>query len=59
MLSQATAGIVEDNQLLDVRLRDLGEHFLKDIPLPQRLFQIDADVSGSDFPALAKIGWAP
>ena len=57
VLSQATAGIVEDNQLLDVRLRDLGEHFLKDIPLPQRLFQIDADGLQSDFPALGtKIG---
>lgn len=57
VLSQATAGIIEDNQLLNVRLRDLGEHFLKDIPLPQRLFQVDADGLGSDFPALGtKIG---
>jgi class 3 adenylate cyclase len=57
VLSQATAGIVEDNQLLDVRLRDLGEHFLKDIPLPQRLFQVDADGLRSEFPVLGtKIG---
>lgn len=57
VLSQATAGIVEDNQFLDVRLRDLGEHFLKDIPLPQRLFQLDSDGLQSDFPALGtKIG---
>ena len=26
VLSQATAGIVEDHELLDVRLRDLGDH---------------------------------
>jgi class 3 adenylate cyclase len=50
--SQATAGIVEDGELLDVRLRDLGEHYLKDIPRPQRLFQIDADGLQSEFPAL-------
>ena len=28
VVSQATAGIVEDDELLDVRLRDLGEHYL-------------------------------
>jgi class 3 adenylate cyclase len=52
VLSHATAGIVEDNELLDVRLRDLGDHFLKDIPLPQRLFQIEADGLLSEFPPL-------
>ena len=52
VLSHATAGIVEDDELLDVRLRDLGEHYLKDIPRPQRLFQIDADGLPSEFPAL-------
>ena len=57
VLSQATEGIVEDNQLLDVRLRDLGEHFLKGIPLPQRLFQLDSDGPQSRLPALGtKIG---
>lgn len=34
VVSQATAGVVEDDELLDVRLRDLGEHYLKDIPGP-------------------------
>ena len=52
VVSQATAGVVEDDELLDVRLRDLGEHYLKDIPRPQRLFQIDADGLPSEFPAL-------
>ena len=54
VLSQATAGIVEDDELLDVRLRDLGDHLLKDIPLPQRLFQLDSDGLQSDFPPLAR-----
>ena len=52
VLSQATAGIVEDDELLDVRLRDLGDHLLKDIPLPQRLFQIEVDGLPSEFPPL-------
>ena len=52
VLSQATAGIVEDDELLDVRLRDIGDHYLKDISRPQRLFQIDADGLPSEFPPL-------
>jgi class 3 adenylate cyclase len=57
VLSQATAGIVEDDEVLDVWLRDLGEHYLKDIPLPQRLFQVHADGLPSEFPLLGtKIG---
>ena len=52
VLSQATAGIVEDDDLLDVRLRDLGDHLLKDISLPQRLFQIEADGLPPEFPPL-------
>ncbi len=52
LLSQATAGVVEDDERLDVRLRDLGDHLLKDMPRPQRLFQIEADGLPSDFPPL-------
>jgi class 3 adenylate cyclase len=52
VLSHATAGIVADDELLDVRLHDLGDHSLKDIARPQRLFQIDADGLPSDFPPL-------
>jgi class 3 adenylate cyclase len=50
--SHATAGIVEDHELTDVRLRDLGDHFLKDMSSPQRLFQIEADGLPSEFPPL-------
>jgi class 3 adenylate cyclase len=52
VLSHATAGIVEDDELLGVRLTDLGDHYLKDISRPQRLFQIGADGLPSEFPAL-------
>jgi class 3 adenylate cyclase len=52
VLSQATAGVVEDHDIEDVRLRDLGEHYLKDIPRAQRLFQVEADGLPSEFPQL-------
>ena len=52
VLSHATAGVIEDNAPAEVALRDLGEHYLKDIPRPQRLFQIDADGLSSEFPPL-------
>ena len=50
VVSHATAGVVEDHE--EVELRDLGDHYLKDISRPQRLFQIDAEGLSSDFPPL-------
>jgi class 3 adenylate cyclase len=52
LLSNATAGIVEDLQLDGAELRDLGEHRLKDIELPQRLFQLNVSGLPSAFPPL-------
>ena len=52
LMSDATAGIVEDLGLDGVRLRDLGEHRLKDLVRPQRLFQLDVEGLASDFPPL-------
>jgi class 3 adenylate cyclase len=52
VLSEATAGIVEDDERLDARLRDLGDHLLKDIPRPQRLYQLEAEGLLSEFPPL-------
>ena len=53
VVSQATAAIVEDQNIADLRLRDLGEHRLKDISQPQRLFQVEAEGLLSEFPPLA------
>jgi class 3 adenylate cyclase len=52
VLSPATAGIVEDDAPPEIRIRDLGEYYLKDIARPQRLFQVEADGLPSDFPPL-------
>jgi class 3 adenylate cyclase len=40
LVSNATAGIVEDLESVDFELRDLGEFRLKDIARPQRLFEL-------------------
>jgi class 3 adenylate cyclase len=52
VVSHATAGIVEDGELPGIWLRDLGDHYLKDIVQPQRLYQVDADGLPSEFPPL-------
>jgi class 3 adenylate cyclase len=53
VLSHASAGIVEDQNLAGLSLRDVGEHGLKDIPQPQRLFQVEAEGLQREFPPLA------
>jgi class 3 adenylate cyclase len=55
LLSNATAGIVEDLGADDVLLRDLGEHRLKDLERPQRLFQLTAHDLPVDFPPLKSL----
>ena len=52
LLSNATAGIVEDLPIDGVELHDLGEHRLKDIERPQRLFQLNISGLPSSFPPL-------
>lgn len=52
LLSNATAGIVEDLGIEGVQLEDLGEHPLKDLETPQRLFQLVVEGLATDFPPL-------
>jgi class 3 adenylate cyclase len=40
LVSNATAGIIEDAELPGIELVDLGEHRLKGLPREQRLFQL-------------------
>jgi class 3 adenylate cyclase len=49
LVSNATAGIVEDAELNDVELLDLGEHRLKGLPRAQRLFQLSVLTLPSTF----------
>jgi class 3 adenylate cyclase len=43
LVSGTTRDLVEDELPRDQRLRDLGEHALKDLPRPERLFRLHAD----------------
>jgi predicted ATPase/class 3 adenylate cyclase len=52
VLSDSTAGLVREGLTEGTRLRDLGDHHLKDFPRRLRLYQLDAPDLRSDFPPL-------
>jgi YVTN family beta-propeller protein len=52
LLSNTTRELVEDDLPDDVRVRDLGEHELKDLNRPERIFQLEIDGLPALFPAL-------
>jgi DNA-binding SARP family transcriptional activator/class 3 adenylate cyclase len=52
LLSQTAASLLRDSDLPDVRLRDLGEHPLKDFEGRERLFQLEVGGLRSEFPPL-------
>ena len=43
LVSNATAGIIEDSELQEVELVDLGTHHLSGLPRAQRLFQVTVE----------------
>jgi class 3 adenylate cyclase len=52
LLSSVTRGLVEDDLPEHTSLRDLGEHLLKDLERPERLFQLAIEGLPQQFPAL-------
>ena len=50
LLSNAARELVEDDLPSGVTVRDLGEHLLKDIDRPERLFQLDIRDLEQEFP---------
>ena len=52
LVTSATRELVEDDLGAGMSLRDLGEHQLKDLDRPERLFQVVADGLASEFPPL-------
>ncbi|WP_020145934.1 tetratricopeptide repeat protein [Terracoccus sp. 273MFTsu3.1] len=58
VLSSVAAELARDSLPDGVGLRDLGLHRLKDIPEPERLFQLTVDGLQVDFPALRTLGAA-
>ncbi len=59
LLSQMTRGLVEEDLPGGVSLRDLGEHRLKDLARPQRLFQIVIPNLPTDFAPLKSLDVLP
>ncbi|MGQ0548180.1 MAG: ATP-binding protein [Armatimonadota bacterium] len=52
LLSQTTRDLLEDDPLDTIRLRDLGQHRLKDLQHPEHLFQVVVAGLPEDFPRL-------
>jgi predicted ATPase/class 3 adenylate cyclase len=50
LVSAATRQLLGDEPLPDVRLQDLGEHLLKDLPAPERIFTLQAPELQTEFP---------
>src|SRR5215204_1280911 len=59
LLSDASRGLVADELPQGVALRDLADHRLKDLPRPERIWQIEVDGLPSDFPALLSLDARP
>ena len=50
LVSLAASSVLEDAELQGARLRDLGEHWLKDLDRPERIYQLDVAGLKSVFP---------
>jgi len=59
LLSQTTCNLVEQDLPEDLSLRDLGEHRLKDLGRPRRLFQLVIPDLPADFPPLKTLDTYP
>ena len=55
LLSRSTAGLVDEDEIPGVDLRDLGEHLLKDLERPERIYQVVADGLAEEFPPLKTV----
>lgn len=59
LISGASENLLRGQLPADASLRDMGEHKLKDIPQPVRIFQLVAPELQSDFPALRALDVFP
>ena len=55
LLSDATRGLVAQDLPGAVGLRDLADHRLKDLPAPERIWQLEVDGLPADFPVLKSL----
>jgi peptide/nickel transport system substrate-binding protein len=59
LVSQATRELLRDDSVPDVSLRDLGEHQLKDLDEPERIYQVVAPGLVDEFPPLKATASTP
>ncbi|MEO7803157.1 MAG: adenylate/guanylate cyclase domain-containing protein [Actinomycetota bacterium] len=59
LISDSTRALVHHDLTGSLTLKDLGEHHLKDLAKPERLFQLVADDLPAEFPAIKSIGGRP
>jgi len=52
LASQSTASVLADDDLDGISLRDLGEHNLKDLARPERIYELQVDDLQQDFAPL-------
>jgi predicted ATPase/class 3 adenylate cyclase len=55
VLSDATASLIAKELSPGAQLRDLGEHRLKDLPRPERLYQLEVQGLPAEFPKLKSL----
>ncbi len=56
VVSESTAALASGSLASGTRLRDLGRHRLKDLPVPERLYQVVIDGLADDFPVVRSVG---
>ena len=59
IVSHATEELVRDQLPAEVALEDLGEHHLRDLARPERVFQVHAPGLAEDFPPLRSLDAFP
>ncbi|MDP8924852.1 MAG: adenylate/guanylate cyclase domain-containing protein, partial [Chloroflexota bacterium] len=59
LLSQSTCELIQDALPAGTGLRDLGQHHLKGLARPERIFQVVADGLPADFPPLRSLESRP
>jgi class 3 adenylate cyclase len=55
LLSRSAAGLVDEDETPEVSLRDLGEHLLKDLERPERIYQVVAPGLEEHFAPLSSV----
>ena len=59
LCSEVVCGLVRDHLIGGMALRDLGQHRLKDLARPERIFQLDCPPLATDFPPLRSLDSRP